>query len=70
MYAHLKNLSLSKVPWLESVHEVIWNGNYTGIYTNVWIARESLLDVMNYIVELFIWIMVLTAFSWIWDYVT
>ena len=27
-------------------YEVIWNGNYTGIYTNIWIAWEELLDVM------------------------
>ena len=37
MYAHLKNLFLVDVVILLYKYEVIWHGNYTGIYTSIWI---------------------------------
>ena len=56
MHVHLKNLFLVDIVTLLYKYKVIWNGNYTGIYTNIWIAWEELSDAIITFIELFIWI--------------
>ena len=45
----LEELTLVDAITLLYKYKVIWNGNYTGIYTNFWIAWEEHLDVTIWI---------------------